>query len=571
MIRLIKAVYERAVSSMEVERSRAAAEARIISEASNIVVDRPDRDGWHRLFSVNDREKGLSQSDQLEMIRKARQFYATDPNGRAALGTMVHYIMGRGLTITPKSKDPEVWYIWQEFWTSPRNRMALRQFEIPLRSLRDGELFMEFFDQDEQGNKTGKTTIRFIDPLMVRAEDSKLAPISQTLNNGVNTDPEDVEKVLSYTVRKRENENEFRQVSAENVVHIKLNVDSDQKRGETQLLPIMKLIKHYDQWLENRIILNKIRSAIVLVRKVEAATPSELSSLAATLPAASTPATESRKKNIRGGTILTAGPGVSYEMLSPNLNAADAKEDGRNIKTSMAAGMNLPEYVFGDASNANYASSLIAESPMVKAIQYWQIFFEHWFSAIYRKVIQSAVDAGVLAAPNDDEFISRLRKIRDIKEQDEEGEPSRRQQAIAELMPEGRLESPSEIFFGCDMSWPEIVHRDLKGHIEALSIARQNGWVADPTASSAIGFDYDEEVRKQRMIEAEASRTGNPLLGKSEGDIGDDFEMDAEMEDILSGLGPEERDAVLKARDPREVVRIMTKRKAAAAAAGRED
>jgi hypothetical protein len=313
------------------------------------------------------------------------------------------------------------------------------------------------------------------------------------------------------------------------------------------------------------------------------------------IPTARNPSNESKKQNIRGGTILTAGPGVKYDMLSANINATDAKEDGRNIKLSMAAALNMPEYIFGDASNANYASSLIAESPFVKAIQYWQLFFEYYFAQIFRRVIENAVKGGLLEEPSDEEFINKLKTIRDIKEDapppagqaaggqasDDEGDPagsedpndkrSARDKALAELMPDGKLETPTEVFYGCDMDWPEIIHRDMKQHVDALTIARQNGWLADSTATSALGYDYPEEVRKQRQIEEEAAQAGNPLLGKQQGDISDDGNMDAEMQDALNSMTPEERNQIMNAKNPSEVFKIMSKKQtAAAAAAGAE-
>ena len=592
MIDLILSKYRRMVAENKTELTRLQAEEKIIQEASDVVTDRPDKDNWVRTFGTNEQEKGFTQALQMDMVKKAREFSRFDPNAKGALTTMVNYIMGKGLSLTPKADDPMVWYVWREFWTAPRNRMALKQFEIVGRSLRDGEIFIRFFTENGEGAKTGKTTIRFLDPLLVRARETEAGvDASKTINNGVVTDPEDVEKVLKYTVRKRADTNDYYDVPADEMLHIKVNVDSDQKRGETQLLSVMDMFTHYRQWIENRIILNKMRSAIVLVRSITG-TPDEVAAIAANTPDARNTGGLNQKKNFRGGTILNAGAGVKYEMLAPNINATDVKEDGRNIKTNMAAGLNIPEYVFGDASNQNYASSLIAESPFVKSIQYWQIFYEFWFSQIFRKVIQNAVDAGLLIAPNDEEFINKLKAVRDIKEAfpnqqppkpDEnkdnppgEGGPtegqddpikkeapqlSPKQLALQELMPNGKMETPTEIFFGCDMDWPEIVHRDMKAHAEALAIATGNGWMADSTACSALGYDYAEEVRKARNIEEDSAVQDNPLKGTPSMD--NEFAMDAEMQDMLDKMSPEERDKVLRAKDPREVVRIMNAKKGA--------
>lgn len=551
MIDLLWHWYRGKVASLKYDRASTELQEQVLHEAQSIVIDRPDRDGWTRMYGQNDREKGHIQSNQLESIRKAREFERWNAEGHGIVGTMVNYIMGKGLSLTPKSEDPMVWYVWREFWTADRNKMQLKQFEIVKRLFRDGEVFIEFFDSTAEGKKSGKSTIRFIDPLLIKAPVTPGQMVNDQDKNGIKTDPEDIETVLGYHVQSRVNETQFRFVPAEKMLHIKINADSDQKRGEPFMQSIMSLIRHYEQWLENRILLNKMRSAIVLIKKVEG-TPTEVANLARTIPNASNTASgETKKQNIRGGTMITEGPGVTYRMEAPNINASDVKEDGRNIKLGMAAGTNLPEYMLGDASNANFASTLVAESPFVKGIEAWQIYLEYWLGKLYKRVIQNAVDAGILEAPNDDEFINKLKQVRKLGEQIEPKEPVEgedgekpeedpKKAALAELMPEGRMEMPSEIFFGCDMTWPEIVHRDLKQHTDALAVARSSGWISDPTAAAALGYDYAEEVRKQKQVEEDAEIDGNPLMGKSPG-MWDEAEMQAEMNDLMANMTPQEK------------------------------
>jgi len=554
MIDLLWHWYRGKVAHLKYDRASTELQESVLHEAQSIVIDRPDRDGWTRMYGQNDREKGHIQSNQLESIRKSREFERWNAEGHGIIGTMVNYIMGKGLSITPKSEDPMVWYIWREFWTADRNKMALRQFEIVKRLFRDGEVFIEFFDATDEGKKSGKTTIRFVDPLLIKAPVTPGTLVAEEDKNGIRTDPEDIEKVIGYHVQSRANETKFRFVPAEKMLHIKINSDSDQKRGEPFMQSVLQLMRHYEQWLENRILLNKMRSAIVLIKKVEG-TPTEVAALANKIPNASNTASgETKKQAIRGGTMITEGPGVTYRMEAPNINASDVKEDGRNIKLSMASGTNLPEYMLGDASNANFASTLVAESPFVKGIQAWQIFLEYWIGKLYKKVLQNAVEAGMVEAPNDEEFINKLKQVRKLGEQIEPKEPAEGEEpkegeepeedpkkaALAELMPEGRMEMPTEIFYGCDMTWPEIVHRDLKQHTDALAVARSSGWIADPTAAAALGYDYAEEVRKQKQVEEEAEIDGNPLLGKDPG-VWDDAEMNAELNDLMVNMTPQEK------------------------------
>jgi len=540
--------------------------SKMIQEASNLVYERPDSDGFFRTSQPTDREKGHLQTNQLEMIRKAREFARWDGNAKGALQTMVNYVMGKGVSITPKSNDPMVWYIWREFWTADRNKMERKQFEIIYRSFRDGEIFIEFFDKDDEEKATGKTTIRFIDPLMVRnPSDGETTPKDfnkVTTKAGIEHDPNDVEKVFRYWVKSTDDSGNYRSVLADNMIHIKINADSDQKRGESFIQAIMKMIKHYQQWLENRIILNKMRTAIVLIKKIEG-TPSQVSQLSQTFRSVDNqPVNWNKKQNIRGGTTIVAGPGVDYKMESPNINAQDVKDDGRNIKLTMAAGTNLPEYVFGDASNANFASTMVAESPFVKSIEFWQVNFEYWFKKIFEKVIMNAVEAKAIIPPDDREFLRRLKKVNDLEEQEEDGDLSPRDRELQNLMPNGKLETPREIFFGCDLQWGEIIHRDMKLHTEALQLARTSGWISDVTASASLGYDLAEETRKQKNIEEEAEKVGNPLLGiksREDRETTDENDLDVEADDILKTMTDEERQSILS-KNPQDIAQLLLDR-----------
>jgi len=569
MIGAISKFFEAKKRAYEVRIQEAEAISKMIQETADIVTERPGDGGWTRMDQVSDREKGHLQPNQLEMLRKARDFYRWDPMGRPAIQTMVNYIMGQGVSISPKSEDPMVWWVWRDFWTCDRNKMELKQFEIIWRLFRDGEVFIRFYDKDDDGKSTGKTTIRFIDPLLVRnpGGDGRQAPSNfngTTTKSGIEHDANDVERVIRYWVMSNSDSNEFYDVPAEEMLHIKIFADSDQKRGETFMQPIMKMLKQYNIWLENRILLNKMRTAIVMIKKVTG-TPAQVTQMSQTLGSAANQRTgDNKKEQIRGGSVVVANPGVDYQMQSPNINASDVKDDGREMKLNIAAGLNMPEYaITGDASNANYASSLVAEAPFVKSVAYWQMFMEFWLKKLYRKVMEHAVAGGLLDAPDDKEFLRRLKRVNDLQEQemeDDEEKESPKEKELKTLMPNGKLETPSEIFFGCDMQWPEIIHRDPKAFTESLQLARTAGWVSDQTASSALGWDFTEEVRKQKTIEDEAEKVGNPLLGiksKQEKEHEDDGAMDAEINDVISNLTDDERKELLAKNNAQDIVNMM--------------
>ena len=521
-----------------------------LQEATNMVTERPDTGGW---VSSSTRENVHLQSERDTMLRQARSMYRFDVNARAVLSNMVYYIMGEGVKITPKSDDPRQHRLWKEFWESPRNKMSLKQSELVLRTLRDGECLLQFYNKDEMGLPSWKTTVRFRDPDLMRTPPLEYTgPGGKDLaRDGVEVDPEDNEKALRYFIsHSYENMNNFDIVPASDMLHIKVMADSEQKRGESFIQPAMEYFGQYKEWLKYRIVLNKVRTAVVLVRKVSGSSV-DVGNIQGSIGLSRTAKSgETKKRMPPPGTVLNANNGVDYEFKAANINAADAAEDGRQLKLGMAAGTNNPEYVFGDASNANYASTLIAESPFVKSIRYWQTFFEFYFKEIYRHVMQAAVDAGKLTAPPEEDIFTvegEDGKAKAVSEDDGEGEGNKASadDPLHEI-------SEQEKFWGCDAQWPEIIHRDLKETISAVIGMRDAGLISDPTATAIAGYDYEEEVRKQQMVEENADN--NPFLAgrmQSQADAGD---MDAELQDMVKGLTPEESDKILKSNDPKEVL-----------------
>jgi hypothetical protein len=104
-----------------------------------------------------------------------------------------------------------------------------------------------------------------------------------------------------------------------------------------------------------------------------------------------------RREKIRPGTILTTSTGTELEFLQPNTNISDAVSLGRLILLCIAAGEGLPEFMLtSDASNANFASTMVAEAPAVKLFQAEQQLFTAEFDDLWRWVMSEAVRLGLL-------------------------------------------------------------------------------------------------------------------------------------------------------------------------------
>jgi capsid protein len=207
---------------------------------------------------------------------------------------------------------------------------------------------------------------------------------------GIETAPGNVELPLAYHVVV---DDQSERVPAERMLHTKIGVDANVKRGVSIFLPVIDALKRFQGWLDTELIHRKMAASIVWVRKHENSHPAAVVAAAdAAATGTSTIAGETlRRLKIRPGSIIDA-QGFDLQSLSPNTHFDDAAILGRMILLSIAAGTGLPEFMLSaDASNANYASTLVAEGPAVRHFAAWQTFFTGQWRKLFRLVVNEAV------------------------------------------------------------------------------------------------------------------------------------------------------------------------------------
>lgn len=375
----------------------------------------PENDGFIPIGDAG--EKVLDEEDTASLREQAIRASYLSPLIISYLNNLQRFVMGKGITVNPTTDNEpfhaKLKYIWDE-WAQQNQWQSLER-EIAHRLWRDGEVFIWRVnnnsdlagDAELQANLRdfGLTVddvaskeymidlgLRLIDPEYIRD------PLDQ-VSHGILTATGDVENVIGYLYSVNNTPQDRSFIPADDVIHIKIRVDSDTKRGRSVIEPLLKPNAYYEDWLEYRLILSKVRTAVAWVRTIEGS-PTQVQSIRdnqATQRPTDYVRGSNRLQMPRAGTVITASNGINYDFKSPNLQASDSSHDGREIKLNIAASTGLPEYMFGDASNANYASTMVAESPAVREFEYWQDFLSPYFVQIWRWVMQSAVDAGKLA------------------------------------------------------------------------------------------------------------------------------------------------------------------------------
>lgn len=344
----------------------------------------------------------------------ARRLVDTNPFAHNALTLYRNYVVGAGMRheviacpdgcgpmqleqgesqdVTLEETVAGAGKLWRHFLDDNHwDTGGRRDWEFCVRTWRDGECFLRLFRQP-----LWPPRIHFVDPERIGPDLATGRP-----GDGIATDANNVEIPVSYLVHADEGRTET--VPADRVLHCKIGVDGNVKRGVSIFAPVLDALQKYQSWLDVELIHRKIASSIVLVRKHSGQSPAGIAGFADWAaqqhqPACAPPPPSGvgRHAILQPGTLIDV-QGYDLQYLSPDSHFDDATILGRRLLLAVAAGTGLPEFMLSaDAANANYSSTLVAEGPAVRLFSAWQAFFIGQWQTLFRMVLHEAVRLGLL-------------------------------------------------------------------------------------------------------------------------------------------------------------------------------
>ena len=176
------------------------------------------------------------------------------------------------------------------------------------------------------------------------------------------------------------------------------------------------------------------------------------------------------------GTILDAPGGIEFDFPAAGLDAANFVAVLQAELRAIASRLVMPEFMLtSDASNANYASTMVAEGPAMRMFARLQADLVNDDLDVMWRVVRAAVDAGGLPA-------AALNQI------------------------------------AIQVSPPSLAVRDQKQEAEVHQIEYQNGILSPQTWSSRRGLDYEQEQanlarHNQRPQELQGAELAGPGFG----------------------------------------------------------
>ncbi|QDU86948.1 Phage portal protein, lambda family [Pirellulimonas nuda] len=412
-----------------------------------------DDDGayWPPL-AAGGRSAALAAPDLAGLRDECRRLAATNEFAINGHENRISYVVGAGHSyhVTPRAgQSPPagltaaVERLIERF--CEQNRWHARQQEVVRRLDRDGEALLRTF-VDRQGD----TLVRFVEPEDVAAPSERLLDPDASI--GVQTSPGDVEGVVGYWIGGR-------LVPAGEVQHRKANVDANVKRGVPLFAPVRKNLRRAEKLLRNMSALAEVQSAIALIRRHPHATRAGVERFVADNTAGAGPDAMGRTRRLAmygPGTILDAPAGLEYDFPAAAVDAASYVAILQAELRAIAARLLMPEFMLSsDASNANYASTMVAEGPAVRMFQRLQAAMIEEDRALLWRVVENAVQAGRLPAA--------ARRLVDI-------------QIVA----------------------PTLELRDPLKAAHADRIAYDHGVLSLQTWSQRLGLDYEQEQKNRR-------------------------------------------------------------------------
>jgi len=390
--------------------------------------------------------------DQCRRLARSNEFAINGHENR------ISYIVGPGhsyrATIRKGIEAPDEVAMQVQKWLDQflhENRWQLRQQEIVRRMDRDGEAFLRFFIDSQ-----GMTRVRFIEPEQV-ATPTELST-NPSSSFGIQTEAEDVETVLGYYV-------DGELVEAHQVQHRMANVDFNGKRGLPLYAPVRKNLRRAEKLLRNMSIVAEIQSAIALIRKHRGASRSGVEQFVA--DGASATRTDPLTGRTRHatqygpGTILDAPAGLEYDFPATGVDAASFVAVLQAELRAVAARLVMPEFMFtSDASNSNFASTMVAEGPAVKMFERLQASMLDLDCDVMWRVIENAIAVGKLPG--------NIRELVDIQ-----------------------------------ITPPSLHVRDQLREAQVNRIAYEHGILSPQTWSQRQGLDYDQEQKNLAMHDAQ--------------------------------------------------------------------
>ena len=403
-------------------------------------------DAWWRQVTEGrptDERPWHQRQDDLDAALTA---WRENPLARRIVGLTTDYVLGDGINVSSEIASVDRWM--RRFWDHPQNRMASRLYGWVDELTRAGELFIVLSRNPADGISYVRTV-----------------PAARI--DKIETDPDDLERELRYHELTGDDILAGRWWAAAGaappdaeqvMLHAAINRPPGALRGEGDLTPILPWLEHYAAWLEDRVRVNRLKSAFVWQVTLRGATPAMVARKRAQYGRPPAP-----------GSVIITNEGEQWEAVQPKIDAQSVAADGKAIRLMAAAGAGVPLHFLSEGESATRATAAEMGDPTFRHYRRRQMAVCRMVEELCAVVYHRAAAAG------------HARAYRDLRL---------------------RASAPEIV-----RSDNESLGRAAREMVEALVKMREFGWI-DDKAAARLAFKAAGELLSEDDLEKMVATRG---------------------------------------------------------------
>jgi len=456
-------------------------------DAVSVRVD--DSPGWESLAGSGPADRPWA--DKYSDLEQTLEAWQKNFFIRRLVTLTRSYALAGGLTLA--SEDPDIHAFLQTFWNHRQNHMDRRMGPICNELTRAGEIFPILFTN----RLDGMSYVRFVPASRIRQ---------------VETDPDDYEIELRYAQTLQTTADprwwigpghpsafELRddKTLPPLMLHFAINRPIGATRGESDLLPALPWAKRYNEWLKDRVRLNRIRTRQAILH----------------LKIADPALVEQKRQQLRTDNpiekgIYVSGPDEELIAHALRIGSGDAEDDGRALRLAIATAGNVGLHYLGEGETVNYATAREMGEPTTRFYAERQQDLVHIAKEIitvaYRryKIMTTGTDPAVFA----------------------EGANCQVKRSLTATAAEIARKDNESL---------AIAARDV---VQALAQMRDNGWIDDHTAIK-LAFKFAGEPLGEKEIEKILAET-QPDPETPDPTLSPPLPSDSSIRRAAAGSGP---------------------------------
>lgn len=423
----------------------------------------------------------LQLNDVWDSLSKCQYAFSHDPIGKECILLIRDFVVGRGVQV--RAKDTKVQAVLEAF--DDANDMANRLEAWAIELSRDGELFTRLLKQPV--------------PKSLRISDDDPGLRVRSLPPGtiweIVHDPEDIEAIERYVQRYMSPSQTFvprggipqkwieRDLPADELIHLKVNVDSQTMRGRSDLFAALGYLKMLRDLGPTIVAKEQALAAYYLDVAVKGNKTAVQAFMNDGLP----------KGRPNPGSAYVHNDAVTITTLDSGKRGGGAN-GGENpafimLVTLVAIACGLSKDYLGVTTRGSRATALVATEPVAMRLEQRQNVLERLLRKIYRWVIRTAKSMGLIPAGADETF---------------------------------------------SIKFPEIQRDEVEQRIKQLALGESMGWWSKEYAATHAaqemgdsGFDFDAQQEKLTAELEDDAHPGKWLMASQYGSVvkGDTAQM----------------------------------------------